>query len=153
KSDLVKHQRTHTGEKAHFCSECGKYFSRNSYLLTHQRSHTGEKPYSCLKSYLLKHQITHTTLCLSEENGLHEGLQSYLKAFNLTEHQICYTWVRSRISALSARNVFHRSHILPNIREPTQPLRCISVLCVRNVFYMDHTLPYIRDLTLGRTTP
>ncbi|PIO40543.1 hypothetical protein AB205_0025710, partial [Aquarana catesbeiana] len=67
KSDLVKHQRTHTGEKAHFCSECGKYFSRNSYLLTHQRSHTGEKPYSCLRSHTGKN---HTLIYTSENTWL-----------------------------------------------------------------------------------
>ncbi|PIO24672.1 hypothetical protein AB205_0173750, partial [Aquarana catesbeiana] len=29
------------------CTECGKCFVKKSELVTHQRSHTGEKPYSC----------------------------------------------------------------------------------------------------------
>ncbi|PIO14516.1 hypothetical protein AB205_0104800, partial [Aquarana catesbeiana] len=34
-------------KKRFLCTECGKCFGQKSNLVTHQRSHTGEKPYCC----------------------------------------------------------------------------------------------------------
>ncbi|XP_003996264.3 zinc finger protein 18 [Felis catus] len=46
-SDFVKHQRIHTGEKPCKCGHCGKGFSDLSGLRHHEKIHTGEKPYKC----------------------------------------------------------------------------------------------------------
>ena len=44
---LKKHKRTHTGEKPHECDLCHKKFLRNGDFKSHARTHTGEKPYEC----------------------------------------------------------------------------------------------------------
>ncbi|OBS76800.1 hypothetical protein A6R68_16748, partial [Neotoma lepida] len=46
-SNLIRHQRTHSGEKPMVCEECGRGFSQKSNLIAHQRTHSGEKPYVC----------------------------------------------------------------------------------------------------------
>ncbi|NXP59917.1 ZN180 protein, partial [Chloropsis cyanopogon] len=46
-SKLGLHEQLHDGEKPHKCLECGKNFSKCSYLINHWRIHIEEWPYEC----------------------------------------------------------------------------------------------------------
>ncbi|XP_005090389.1 uncharacterized protein LOC101850925 [Aplysia californica] len=45
--DIMRHQRTHTGERPFTCKDCGKKFNRSDKLKIHLRGHSGLKPFQC----------------------------------------------------------------------------------------------------------
>ncbi|XP_053545603.1 zinc finger protein 565-like [Bombina bombina] len=47
RGNFATHKKIHTGEGTYICSDCGKSYVTRFHLVIHQRKHTGERPYTC----------------------------------------------------------------------------------------------------------
>ena len=91
---MLEHERIHSEEKPHSCSQCDGNFELKEDLLEHERIHIKEKPFSCLqcdkrfkeKSDLLVHELTHKCeqcgSILKEKERLIENEEEVAKTFN-----------------------------------------------------------------------
>ncbi|XP_043923946.1 zinc finger imprinted 3-like [Protopterus annectens] len=131
KSNMKKHQYTHTKQNPHKCDICGKTFADKRYLIGHQLGHTGEKPFKCTicdKRFIYqKSMVSH--------QSIHTGKKPYkcptcgkefTKKGNMRQHQHVHSGHKSYKCTICDKSfVWKRTMVMhESIHTGQQPYKC-----------------------------
>uniref|UniRef100_A0A8V0X3J5 C2H2-type domain-containing protein n=2 Tax=Gallus gallus TaxID=9031 RepID=A0A8V0X3J5_CHICK len=130
-SNLVNHQRIHSGKCRLKCSDCGKSYKWKSELIKHQRIHTGERPYKCPeceKSFMSRTGLKYHQRIHTEERSFNcsECGKSFQSSSNLFRHQRMHTEERPYNCTECEKSFKIRSHLIRHQRIHTgeRPYKC-----------------------------
>ncbi|XP_026545334.1 zinc finger and SCAN domain-containing protein 2-like [Notechis scutatus] len=96
RTDCLKHQKTHAGEKLFLCTVCGEKFASYTSLKMHQVAHRGQDTFQCFhcgkafmsRSHMLLHELMHKNSCS------YCG-KSFTRKSELCEHEKTHTATES----------------------------------------------------------